>query len=535
MQGVKCNLIFAQDHTHEVTKNYIQKKKLGIGGLWDVATETGEIACAVLVPSTKTSDFSHAATQLAKRSTFNPQAMYSDTWPCKNTYWEALLGHEVKGRLGLFHYIQRITRTLRKNHVDYFGAVSKLLHCVYFYNNDDYDSLLGALKDGSLSSTNTKYTDDEIAEMKNTRLFRQRYDKYLRKEIRHPNTMQSMLDNWFSRYKCTASGPNSLPAFGRLDPVTQQSLFTAETKDAWRNCREKAEYLQDPLPLTEMYYTIPPNPNSKHGLNEYLSRRGESSLESFHCLLAHFANCGMRSSLADNLNLTGTARYNLAIRHKLHIASRTSIEERRKMPSAWETVPPYHNHTELSWINEMAKQVGVPPDKLPFPKAEPLSQDTGERFFSEYLDWIQKTKPQVDADDRCLCHLCEGGNSQPFKESSVEASEVAFVDTSKDWREDTVEISTEATNTLTATTPNTQTNNLPPPQQQYPSQPMPVPYFVAPPYPPWFVSPTVMPQRYCCNRYRQWLNQPKRRGRPPHEWNCIVKLTIKSNKNKVTI
>ena len=28
-QAVKCSLIFAQDHTHEVTKNYFQKKKLG--------------------------------------------------------------------------------------------------------------------------------------------------------------------------------------------------------------------------------------------------------------------------------------------------------------------------------------------------------------------------------------------------------------------------------------------------------------------------------------------------------------------------
>ena len=26
LQGVKCNLVFAQDHTHEVTKNYIEKK-----------------------------------------------------------------------------------------------------------------------------------------------------------------------------------------------------------------------------------------------------------------------------------------------------------------------------------------------------------------------------------------------------------------------------------------------------------------------------------------------------------------------------
>ena len=65
-----------------------------------------------------------------------------------------------------------------------------------------------------------------------------------------------------------------------------------------------------------MYDKILPNPNSKHGLTEYLSKRGESKLESFHDRQANFANSGMRNSLADNLNLMGTARCNLAICHK---------------------------------------------------------------------------------------------------------------------------------------------------------------------------------------------------------------------------
>jgi len=50
-----------------VAKNCARKKELGVEGLWDVATETREIACAVLVPSTKTSDFSHTAKQLSLR------------------------------------------------------------------------------------------------------------------------------------------------------------------------------------------------------------------------------------------------------------------------------------------------------------------------------------------------------------------------------------------------------------------------------------------------------------------------------------
>jgi hypothetical protein len=64
MQGVQCNLIFEQDHTHEVTKNYFYKRKLGAEALRDA--ETGKIASAILVPSTKTIHFLHAARQLAK-------------------------------------------------------------------------------------------------------------------------------------------------------------------------------------------------------------------------------------------------------------------------------------------------------------------------------------------------------------------------------------------------------------------------------------------------------------------------------------
>jgi hypothetical protein len=123
--------------------------------------------------------------------------------------------------------------------------------------------------------------------MKNTKYFRQRYSKYLQKEIRPPHVLCQLLDDWFVRFKCSASD-GSRDALGRLDPVSKQTLFTSETKDIVDNCKAKAMYLQDPLPLEEMYAVIMPNPNSPHGLKEYLSRRGKSNLESFHLLLSHF-------------------------------------------------------------------------------------------------------------------------------------------------------------------------------------------------------------------------------------------------------
>jgi len=311
-----------------------------VEGLSDVATETGEVACAVLVLSTKPCDFSHAAKQLSLRENFNPKAMCSDTWPCKSDYWALLLGHEVKGRLGLFYFIKRIAGTLRKKHLDYSKSVALLLHCLCYHNNSDYNNLMLALKNGTPSSTGAKLTDEDIEDLKGTRLFRVRYGKCLRKEIRSPEVIRHMLEKWFNACKCSCSDIHNRPAGGRVDPITQQPLFTPETKDNWMCCKDKAEHLQGPIPLEEMYHTTPPNPNSSHQLNECLSRRGESSLESFHGILAHFANCGMRNSLADNLNLTGTARFDLGTRNKLRLLSTTTREQRKKMPGSWETVTP---------------------------------------------------------------------------------------------------------------------------------------------------------------------------------------------------
>ena len=90
IQSVGTDSMFAQDHTMEVTKNY--RKGLGAFAVWDCTTETGEIAAAVIVGTTKAADLAHAAESLSRRPHFNPKAMYSDTWPHKEGFWKLLFG-----------------------------------------------------------------------------------------------------------------------------------------------------------------------------------------------------------------------------------------------------------------------------------------------------------------------------------------------------------------------------------------------------------------------------------------------------------
>jgi len=289
-----------------VVDNCYQKKGLGALALWDCANENGEIASAVLVPTAKMIHFAHAAQLLTRRTGFNPKAMCSDTWPAKSDFW-ALPFDGIQGRLGLFHHTQRITRTLKKNHVDHFKAVNGLLNCMCHSNDEDHDNLLKASKEGTLSG---KHKDEEMSELKSTKMFKQRCDRCLQKETRPANVMCGMMDDWFVQFKCALSD-KTRPTGGRKDPISGDTLFSSETKGAVDKCKKKAMCLQDPLPLDQMHDVIQPSPNASHQLKEQLSRTGELCLESFHLMLAHFGNCGMRSTLADNLNLTGTARHNL--------------------------------------------------------------------------------------------------------------------------------------------------------------------------------------------------------------------------------
>ena len=123
IQGVKCTKVMAHDHTHEVVKNYPSRIKAV--ALWDSSNERGEIAAAVLVPTTKTKDVAHATEQLLRRTCFEPKAMYTDTCPHGEDFW-GLLVPGAKLCLGLFHFLQRISKTLRNRHIDHGKAIRAL-------------------------------------------------------------------------------------------------------------------------------------------------------------------------------------------------------------------------------------------------------------------------------------------------------------------------------------------------------------------------------------------------------------------------
>jgi len=234
-----------------------------------------------------------------------------------------------------------------------------------------------------------------------------------------------------------------------------------------------------------------------------------------------FWNCGMRTSLANNLNLTGTARYNRAIRHKLRLRM-THENTRKKIPASWEGVVAYFNHTELDYINKLAIATGVK-GALPFQRIEWLPPDNGERFFSEYLLLMTETSPPNDEEHRCICQVCGPKSKQMTQPASPPVPQP---------QPPPVNTTTEQ--------PMQQVMNDPPQQQQqqqpmvqYPHQhsmpmnptyfPMPtqMPNFL-PQFTPWMLAPVQRPL-FCCSRYRDYINSPVRRGRLPHDYHCATR------------
>lgn len=415
IQSVTCNLTMAQDHTMEVVKNY-QRKKIGAFAAWTVCTETGEAASVVLVKDTTAKQYAHAAECLARRQHFKPKVMYADTWPNKSDFWALLFGNMCIGRLGMFHFLNRIIKTLREHHMSYSQSIRDLRMAIYKYNDDDYLRLEYHLKNGTMSRTRTKYTAADIDMMMVDGTFKDRYEKWLRKEIYDPETMKARLDNWFIKYKFSNSQGKE-PGHGKRDSKTGKLLFTSDTKLAVENAKEKCNYVSDYLPIDQMYTAMPPTPHSTHGLNAFLSHRVESRLEGFHGPLSNFANTNTNARLADILTLTGVAQYNCHIRQK-YLSIAMSNDEKKKIPAHLLEIPRYYNHSELEVVNRNAEIVGLPP---PFLDIRILPEDNGERFLSQYLFEQQKRDqtitPHINT-DRCQCCCC-GNNMEPLLHEKV--------------------------------------------------------------------------------------------------------------------
>ena len=282
--------------------------------------------------------------------------------------------------------------------------------------------MIAALRDGSMNGR--VHQPDEISDLQKSKKWMDRHGQFIKK-VPVPAALSKMrLREWWCKHKVTATDGEP-PGQGETDKG--RTLFMAGARQAVCALMENVKYL--PEIVGDCYRKIEASAKSKHGLARCVSEKGESSLEKFHHLLAHFANMGMRRTLADSLNLRGTARYNLKLWHKLFLDKSCSQEV---VPSHFQDEPCFLSHLKLKEINRRAFKHGAK-----FPRHKNLRhcpEDNGEEFLSEYLLSQRKRRaqyPQHPTNSRCQCPKC-AANPKPLphiqrtieQQSTVEDSTV---------------------------------------------------------------------------------------------------------------
>ena len=323
IQSVGCNLHLAADHTFEPLKNYDSSTRSHAAAVIDFVNEKGQIPFVALVPSTQGKDFFHGAKMMMKRNNFiNNPYITNDTWPKGEDIFKKIIPDLQGGRLGLFHFIARISKTLRDSHIDFPSAMHELRMACYHYHPQDLNNVINCLKDGSISK-GKKYTDEEIAELQLKKEWTANYSKYLRKSTHPAESIRQKLVDFKVKYKVTAS-KGKVKGRGRLDPKSGKTLFTFKTHDAIENGIKNAQYITDIIPMKDKYRVVQPSKQQKSNLPTYRAQFGESKLEAFHPILANMANSGSSRELVDDLCLAGTSYYNRCITEKIKIDEMTS-------------------------------------------------------------------------------------------------------------------------------------------------------------------------------------------------------------------
>ena len=196
MMSVECKLAFAFDHCFATGKSYCDP---GIVNTFNVTNKTGQMMDSFCCKSAAIIKSAHAIEQMTRCPWFQPLVYYSNIYPKGKEFWSMMVGPDIVGRLGMFHFFQRIVKTLRDGHEYSKAAIKELKMAIYKYNPDDLCRLLEVLKDGLMGNKKKKHTPQDIGDMMYTREWKDKYDKYLMKEIHLATMIEQRLNVWFRK------------------------------------------------------------------------------------------------------------------------------------------------------------------------------------------------------------------------------------------------------------------------------------------------------------------------------------------------
>ena len=306
----------------------------------------------ILVSSTSSTSFLHAAECLAHRHHFQPLVHFTDTWPNERSLWSRLFPF-CQGRLDVFHFMKRITDTLRQRHKDFNAAVADLSRRIFQYDEDDIAAVKRALKDGSLN--NKKHSDAEINAMIEDGRFKKNYSKYIASYVFTAKTIEEKIfddaDSWVNTW------------LKKEDPdLGGETLGTRATASVLENQRAHCADIDD---VAGHIQTLKPKPKQKHDLREKRKSRG-GKVEIFHAVQGDFANGNMRPMTAQMLLEEGAVMF--------------SMEHDAELKYQMGLVPSPDVFHFRPWMMEEANRIAEMAD-MPRPHLdlEELREDNGER------------------------------------------------------------------------------------------------------------------------------------------------------------
>jgi hypothetical protein len=516
LQSVTTTEGAAFDWTFAVLHNYYRSKAKAC---CTAKTSMGLWAGAVLVPSTKISDAAHFIEQMARRPGFSLRVLYTDTWPSNNQFWFGIFGADLLGRLGLFHFLKRLLEFLDPQCEIYWKALDAFKSTIYRYNPTDYNSLIQVLQNGTMSHAAKPMSDPQIVDLRESKNWKHRTSRFLRKILYQSANISF---NW-AKWNCDYL--RYIDSQGRVLVKDKEGFKKAEQEQLNKTVR----YIQDPENM-EMYVSIPPGPNSTHGLSSFKSKRCESALENGHLKLAHYANNGSSEVMADLLSMRGITEDNVKILHELARYEEKQVVSDPNVKGYLEDVSPFQNHLLLGHINQSHAAVGL---KEPFRCPTVLGPDTGEVFLGRYIHQQLKRNDRGEyssTDRRCTCQKCLRSGI-PLPNQSGEGQR----------QPQPLPPAQVAPRPLVLALPAPAPLQVEP-RLLLPAPPAPVPRLILPALAPQQMVPRqlvpVMPMdmmwhpayqvnlasnaysNACCTRNLRWTLNDRRMGRPPHDLNC---------------
>jgi hypothetical protein len=483
---------------------------------------TGEMADVKIVASTSVSQVSHAMIQRKMRAkdAFDPGVVYHDTCPHLQTFLKGIFGQSLEAKLGLFHLLHRIVETLDPRSELYWQCLVALKNCIYSYYDGDEAKLITALKNGTFSRDGQKWTDQEIRDLRHSKIWNPKCGSYLRKLILQGSTIAHRLQLWIQRWL------SAIDFAGR--PV-----FTQNTEKIALEQLKKVEHVADSS-FMEHYEEIPPGPRSTHGLSKWRSNRPESQLEGDHLDLAHYANGGMRKELADALTLGGVCEGNVKKRWRYASNKKKQAGLVDTPTASFANIPVYFDHSYLHHLNGLAASGGLDPifDDVRVPP----SSNNGDVYLSKYFD-PQQIRNQTTKQDlktkMCLCTPCRAFQPQLLVASNNQAQRPAINNQAQ--RPPPPRRSPQVLPPLRRVP-----QILPPPSYRQHQPPAPAVAQMPPPPPHRQHQPSIPPPPYqqyhqyprtdCCQIYCSYLAKKQDgqtvMGKPPHDKNCPVRQGI---------